>query len=74
MTSIIEKWEVDGKHYVFPIYSNPMLFWWRGDILKQLGYNNPPRTYSEIYDLSKKFADGKKKFTMQVIYRKKLVG
>lgn len=67
MTTIIDKWVINGKHYVFPIYSNPMLFWWRGDILKQLGYNNPPRTYSEIYDLSKKFADGKKKFTMQVI-------
>lgn len=67
MKNIIEKWKIKGKYYVLPIYSNPMLFWWRGDLLKQLGYNTPPRTYEEIYELSKKFADGKKKFTMQVI-------
>ncbi|ODN30186.1 sugar ABC transporter substrate-binding protein [Fervidobacterium thailandense] len=67
MKNIIEKWKIKGKYYVFPIYSNPMLFWWRGDLLRQLGYTTPPRTYEEIYELSKKFADGKKKFTMQVI-------
>jgi multiple sugar transport system substrate-binding protein len=67
MKNIMETWKIKGKYYVFPIYSNPMIFWWRGDILKSLGYNEPPRTYGEIYELSKKFADGKKKFTMQVI-------
>lgn len=67
MRSIIERWKIKGKYYVFPIYSNPMLFWWRGDLLKQLGYQAPPRTYEEIYELSKKFADGKRKFTMQII-------
>lgn len=67
MKNIIEGWKIKGRYYVFPIYSNPMLFWWRGDLLKKLGYNNPPRTYSDIYELSKKFADGKTKFTMQVV-------
>jgi len=44
MRNIVEGWKIKGRYYVFPIYSNPMLFWWRGDLLKQLGYDRPPRS------------------------------
>lgn len=67
MRNIIEGWKINGKYYVLPIYSNPMLFWWRGDILKQLGYEKPPRTYSEIYELSKKYSKPNERYGMQVI-------
>ncbi|WP_219834084.1 ABC transporter substrate-binding protein [Paenibacillus sp. R14(2021)] len=55
MTKTIEPWKfADGHQYVLPIYSNPMLFGWRLDTLKELGYDAPPKTYSEILDLTKK--------------------
>ncbi|WP_317913834.1 ABC transporter substrate-binding protein [Carnobacterium maltaromaticum] len=44
----------DGNQYVFPVYSNPILFAWRTDVLKELGYAEPPKTYSELLDVGKK--------------------
>ncbi|MGG4032862.1 ABC transporter substrate-binding protein [Paenibacillus cisolokensis] len=55
MTKTIEPWTfADGHQYVLPIYSNAMLFGWRIDILKDLGYEQPPQTYGEILELTKK--------------------
>ncbi|WP_195576285.1 extracellular solute-binding protein [Paenibacillus sp. 1001270B_150601_E10] len=55
MTETIKPWEfADGHQYVLPIYSNPMLIGWRTDILKEIGYNEPPKTYSEVLDAAKK--------------------
>lgn len=67
MRTIVERWKLYGHYYVFPIYSNPMMVWWRKDILQELGYEKPPRTYSEIYELSKKFSVPNEKFGMRVI-------
>ncbi len=48
----IETWAFpDGNFYIFPIYTNPMLFGWRSDILETVGVDAPPRTYSEILDV-----------------------
>ena len=66
MENVIKGWEYNGHYYVIPIYSNPMLFWWRKDILKDLGYTKPPRTYSEVYDLAKKFVKPKEKYAVRV--------
>ncbi|MGZ9583642.1 ABC transporter substrate-binding protein [Paenibacillus marinisediminis] len=55
MTETIKPWKFsDGHQYLLPIYSNPMLIGWRLDILKELGYNEPPKTYSEVLDVAKK--------------------
>ncbi|NBD25376.1 ABC transporter substrate-binding protein [Paenibacillus glycinis] len=55
MTKTIEPWKfADGHQYVLPIYSNAMLFGWRLDTLKELGYNEPPKTYSEVLEVTKK--------------------
>ncbi|QGG57818.1 ABC transporter substrate-binding protein [Paenibacillus sp. B01] len=55
MTQTIEPWTfADGHQYVLPIYSNPMLFGWRLDIIRDLGYSEPPQTYGEILELTKK--------------------
>jgi multiple sugar transport system substrate-binding protein len=65
MTSTIEPWKfADGHQYVLPIYSNAMLFGWRLDTLKELGYNEPPKKYGEIIELTKKLKAkyGDKKF------------
>lgn len=58
MSETIKTWELeDGKQYVFPIYSNAMLFGWRLDILKELGYTEPPKTYGEIIEAGKKLKE-----------------
>nr|WP_206076300.1 extracellular solute-binding protein [Marinitoga lauensis] len=67
MESIIKGWNFMGKTYVLPIYSNPILMWWRKDILEKYGWEKPPRTYSEIYELSKQFVIPNKKYTMRVV-------
>ncbi|WML46774.1 extracellular solute-binding protein [Neobacillus sp. PS3-34] len=55
MENTMKGWKfADGHQYVLPIYSNAMLFGWRLDILKELGFNEPPKTYSEMLDVAKK--------------------
>jgi multiple sugar transport system substrate-binding protein len=49
MSKTIESWEFsDGSQYVLPVYSNPILFGWRLDLLKELGFDEAPKTYSEL--------------------------
>lgn len=67
MESIMEGWDQDGKKYVFPIYSNPTLIWWRGDILQKLGITDIPETFDDVYALSEKYAASDNKYGMQVI-------
>jgi multiple sugar transport system substrate-binding protein len=58
MEDTMKGWEfADGHQYVLPIYSNAMLFGWRLDILKELGFNEPPKTYSEMLDVAKKLKE-----------------
>ncbi|RLE44572.1 carbohydrate ABC transporter substrate-binding protein [Candidatus Woesearchaeota archaeon] len=67
MDNVIKGWVLNGHYYVFPIYSNPMLFWWRKDLLKKYGYDKPPRTYSEIYRLAKKVTVPKERYAVKVV-------
>lgn len=58
MEDTMKGWEfADGHQYVLPIYSNAMLFGWRLDVLKELGYNEPPKTYSEMLEVAKKLKE-----------------
>jgi len=55
MQKTMANWKFsDGHSYVIPMYSNPMLVGWRMDILRQIGYNQPPRTYSQVIAMGKK--------------------
>ncbi|MBA4493527.1 extracellular solute-binding protein [Paenactinomyces guangxiensis] len=55
MDKTMDAWRFpDGNQYVIPVYSNAMLFGWRIDILREIGYDQPPRTYSEMIDAAKK--------------------
>lgn len=52
MQQTIEGWEFpDGNYYILPIYSNAMLWSWRIDRLQELGFDEAPRTYSEIIEV-----------------------
>ena len=67
METIIKGWEIEGTNPVFPIYSNPVLFWWRGDILDKLGFEGVPKTYDDIYKLSEMYAKPNKKYAVKVL-------
>ena len=52
MTGMMESWEFgDGHQYVLPMFSNPSMFLWRIDLLKELGFDAAPKTYSEVYEV-----------------------
>jgi multiple sugar transport system substrate-binding protein len=58
MEETIKTWKFsDGQQYVLPIYSNAMLFGWRIDILNELGFEEPPKTYSEVMEVTTKLKE-----------------
>jgi multiple sugar transport system substrate-binding protein len=67
MSNIMQNWDQGGKSYVLPIYSNPTMVWWREDILRQLGINNIPQTFDDVYRISELYATSDNKFGMQVL-------
>lgn len=67
MEKIMQGWDQGGKKYVFPLYANPTLIWWRRDILRELGVDGVPETYGDVYKLSEKYAASHQKYGMQII-------
>lgn len=67
MNSTIESWSIDEKQYILPMYSNPILFAWRLDILRDLGFNEPPKTYSQLIEVGKAL---KEKYPDKVLWAK----
>jgi len=50
-------WEtnlIDTTVYGIPWYVDTRVMFYRTDILESVGYKNPPRTWAELYDASKK--------------------
>ena len=56
MQRILEDARIDGHQYVMPMYYTPILIWWRADLLRQLGFKEPPRTFEDVYELSRRRA------------------
>ena len=67
MENVIKGWNVGGHSYVLPIYVNPMMYWWRKDLLEQAGFKGAPTTYDEIYELAKKVTIPHKRYAFKVI-------
>ncbi|WP_041061843.1 ABC transporter substrate-binding protein [Jeotgalibacillus campisalis] len=68
MEETIKTWKfADDNQYVMPIYSNPMLFGWRIDVLKEAGVEEVPKTYSEMLEAADKL---KVKFPDKYIWAK----
>ncbi|EOZ7588206.1 ABC transporter substrate-binding protein [Enterobacter hormaechei] len=65
MGDIMTHWRYNGRNYILPIYMNPVLFWWRGDLLQEQGFMNVPKTYDEIYSLSEKYTIPDKRYALQ---------
>jgi len=53
MSSIMPAWKINGHQSVLPLYVNPIVWWWRSDLLKQYGYDHAPRTYDDLHHLAK---------------------
>jgi multiple sugar transport system substrate-binding protein len=66
MQGLIRNWTVNGNVYAIPIYSNPTLIWWRSDILARYGFRQAPRTYQDVYQLSRRYAEAEHRFGFQV--------
>ncbi|PJA99627.1 MAG: ABC transporter substrate-binding protein [Ignavibacteria bacterium CG_4_9_14_3_um_filter_36_18] len=45
---------IDSLVYGIPWYVDTRILFYRSDIFKRAGYDNPPKTWAELYDLSKK--------------------
>lgn len=66
MTNILPAWTLNGKQTVLPIYVNPIVWWWRGDLLKQYGFDHVPTRYDELYQLAEKRAQDNNGYTIQL--------
>ncbi len=52
MEEAIQAWMFpDGHYYILPIYSNPILYSWRIDLLQEIGVDYLPHTYEEIIEV-----------------------
>jgi multiple sugar transport system substrate-binding protein len=67
MEPMLEEAKVAGHQYLLPLYFSPTLIWWRSDILAALGINGVPRTFEDVYDLSRRRAAWDGKLGMQVL-------
>ncbi|MGL5701323.1 MAG: ABC transporter substrate-binding protein [Kluyvera sp.] len=66
MASIISAWKLNGQQNVLPIYINPIVWWWRGDLLKQYGFDHVPTRYDELYQLAERRAADNNGYVMQL--------
>ncbi|MFG6147812.1 ABC transporter substrate-binding protein [Halobacillus sp. B23F22_1] len=58
MEETMSSWKfTDDQQFVLPVYSNPMLFAWRTDILQELGFDEAPRTYDEVLEAGEKLKE-----------------
>lgn len=66
MESLMPAWEIKGQTNVLPIYVNPIVWWWRTDLLKQYGFDKVPVSYDELYTLAERRSAGNKGYTIQL--------
>lgn len=58
MGQTIESWTFeDGNYYIYPLYSNAILFAWRTDILGEIGVQEPPRDYAGVLDMGQQLKE-----------------
>ena len=50
----------DGEYYAIPLYIENETMFYRKDLLADAGYNEPPKTWDELLEMSKNIMDPKK--------------
>ncbi len=58
---IIQNNTVDGKLVGIPWFTDAGVMYYRTDLLKKYGYDNPPKTWKELDDMATKIQDGERK-------------
>lgn len=53
-SGILESNKINGILYGIPWYVDTRVLFYRKDLLKKAGWSNPPKTWNELYELSKK--------------------
>lgn len=66
MTSLLPAWKLNGQQNVLPIYVNPIVWWWRSDLLKKYGFDHAPTRYDELYQLAERRAADNHGYVMQL--------
>ena len=66
MTAIMPAWVINGKQTVLPLYVNPIVWWWRIDLLQKYGFDHVPLSYDEIYTLAQRRAADNHGYVMQL--------
>lgn len=67
MRSMLSDSIIGGRTYLMPLYYSPVLMWWRTDILAGLGVKQLPRTFEDVYALSRRRAASGGGLGMQVL-------
>ena len=57
MGNTIDGWALDGKQYVIPLYINSVCLIWNVKALDALGFNAPPATMDEYYNVIQAYKD-----------------
>ncbi len=55
---IVENNTVDGKLVGIPYFTDAGLLYYRTDLLKKYGYDNPPKTWTELQEMATKIMEG----------------
>ncbi len=66
MEALLPAWKLNGQQNVLPLYVNPIVWWWRGDLLQQYGVDHVPTTYDELYSLAEKRTADNKGYVIQM--------
>jgi multiple sugar transport system substrate-binding protein len=67
LAPMLESLRMAGHQYLLPLYFSPNLIWWRTDILAGLGIKKIPRTFEDVYEVSRRRAERGAGMTMQVL-------
>lgn len=59
MDEAIKGWKIDDKQYVLPIYVNPIMWQWNMAALRELGFNEAPKTVDDLKSIIEKFRENK---------------
>ncbi|HSR70443.1 MAG TPA: ABC transporter substrate-binding protein [Acidobacteriota bacterium] len=57
---ILESYEVDGKLVAVPWFTDLPVLYYRTDLLKKYGFEGPPKTWGELYDMASAIQAGER--------------
>ena len=57
MGAVMDKWSINGKQYVLPLYVNPIVWQWNAKGLKAMGFEKAPETMDEFQTVLKAYGE-----------------